>query len=643
MSSLAWYWHRLRAMTPAEWAGHFRRKSNQLSDSVFSAGRFTKAREIPQGSTFPKLPPPDQAPEVLRTALRDDAKDILAGRWIAFGQIELQVDDPPRWHKDYLTGTDLYTRQPAIKLNHRLQGKADNKLIWETSRWYSLVRLAQAAYVLRDPRAAATCQRWLEDWVAENQPYCGWNWTSALESGLRLVQFVWMDALLVGTLDGSSQAAWARLRAAVLAPHVWYTWRDRSFGSSANNHLIGELAGLILALVRWPGLARWAVPLETLQQQWESEVLKQFAADGGNREQALGYHGFSWEFCWQAQMALQAAGRNVSNQVRDRLRVAGSFYSALRIETDSWDYGDSDGAYVTPFFAVWRNAAQEWQAWLKDSAGSPSVQYWIGEGPKELPIPFLVDGAKGWRVYLESGMAVCRVDDWFLRWDLSPLGYLATASHGHCDALHLSIWLKGQPLIIDPGTGAYYSDRNLRDYLASWDAHNGPHPTVPGAPQRMGAFLWSAHHDRPHWEKRSDFSMAGELCLPKGMMRRTITRLEKEDGWQIDDGFYCADPGAFEETEVLWQLAPQVRLRAASDSSFRIETDQASAILRTDSGWSDVQHWCPAPGQEQTPSGQMQGLCSSAFRITQVAPFIRLRGRVEGSSVLRTTIIAERA
>jgi len=29
-----------------------------------------------------------------------------------------------------------------------------------------------------------------------NPPYRGWNWTSALESGMRLVQFTWIDALL---------------------------------------------------------------------------------------------------------------------------------------------------------------------------------------------------------------------------------------------------------------------------------------------------------------------------------------------------------------------------------------------------------------------------------------------------------------
>src|SRR5207249_10139177 len=96
-------------------------------------------------------------------------------------------------------GKDLATSESAFKLNHRdLPGGADIKLIWELSRWYHLVRLAQAAYVLGDELAGKTCVRWLEDWVAHNPSYRGWNWTSALESGMRLIQFTWIDALLNG-------------------------------------------------------------------------------------------------------------------------------------------------------------------------------------------------------------------------------------------------------------------------------------------------------------------------------------------------------------------------------------------------------------------------------------------------------------
>src|SRR4026209_976627 len=76
-----WYWHRLRAMGPAEIAAHARKKIFQ----------YLYARGMPDGPSpeldstvdFPKLPRPEDAPAILREALTRDAKDILAGRWKA--------------------------------------------------------------------------------------------------------------------------------------------------------------------------------------------------------------------------------------------------------------------------------------------------------------------------------------------------------------------------------------------------------------------------------------------------------------------------------------------------------------------------------------------------------------------------------
>ena len=571
---------------------------------------------------------------MLREALRRDADEILAGRWLAFGHLGLKVDDPPKWHCDYLVGRDLETQESAFTLDHRaLPGGADIKLIWELSRWTHLTRLAMAAYVLGDQRAAEKCLAWLEDWVKHNPPYRGWNWTSALESGLRLIQFTWIDALLGGNAECGMQNAeledqLTRLRRAILPPHVWFTWRHRSFGSSANNHLLGELAGLITATVRWPELNRLCTSLDNLQGRWAGEVMKQFAADGGDREQALNYHLFSWELCWQTFRALHGVQRQAGG-VEERLAAAARFFWEAQARTDHWDYGDSDNAAVVPFYARAEQAVAEWHRWFEAPAKSQALGYWMGNSPSWLPLlrngpPVKAEERGEWWLFRQSGLAVCESGFWWLRWDLSPLGYLATAAHGHLDALHLAIWRKGVALVVDPGTGAYYGNLALRTWLASRTAHNAPCPEGVDAPQRLGPFLWSRHHLAPQ------FGTAGRAAegvsrLLSGVIERRIERLEMEDGWSIIDSYAPRFPEHGRAFTVRWQFAPDTVVKQLGERRFIIKRQGIEMEVQVSADWSDVD--LVEMDSLTAQPDNFEGIVSPAFRKTLRAPFLKLTAR----------------
>ncbi len=638
-------------MSPAELALHGRRKVRQIND----ARRSWQSQPLPPAGAglFPRVPAREAAPQALLEALSRDVGDILAGRWKAFGHLDLVVDDPPQWHRDHLVGRDLATDVSAFRLDYRaLPGGADVKLIWELSRWNQLVRLAMASYLLRDARAGWKCIEWLEDWVRCNPPYKGWNWTSALEVGLRLTQFAWMDALMTGSEGwdraGSRPGAgerWASLRAALLPPHVSYAWRHRSFGSSANNHLLGELAGCVIAVARWPTLARLAAPLAHLQRLWEQQVLAQFAADGGNREQALNYHLFSFELCWQTLGALQAARSDVAPPVRERLLAAAQFFQRVQAVAEPWEYGDSDDAFVTPLFAV--DAVRDWDEWLTRPQIRGAVQYWLGEAPATVAHsaptqPPNTTALGDWWLYPDTGIALREAGPWRLRWDLSPLGYLATAAHGHLDALHLSLWLEGQALVVDPGTGAYYGDLRLREWLASRAAHNAPCPQGEEQPRRLGPFLWAEHHRRPTLVADGREAMAS-LDLPKTELRRRIVDLEDGAGWQVDDDCLGIDhrPAAF---TVRWQFAPGWQVRQLSERVFALSLNRVTAAVEVSSDWKLVELVSPVSAVHLRPAAEvagqlLDGLVSPSFRVICRAPCLKLTApAMRGpASVLRTT------
>jgi hypothetical protein len=626
MADPAWFWHRLKAMSPAELYLRARKRGVEYADARRSWAQ-TICNLTP--TEFPRLPAPAEAPVSLQRALGASTARILAGSWEVFEGLPLRVNDPPNWHCDYLVGRDLRTRTSGFRLDHRsLPGGADVKLIWELSRWHELVRLAMAAYVLGDRSAADKCLAWLEDWVAVNLPYMGWNWTSALEVGLRLIQFAWIDSLLEGCCflwrEGRHRSERLNhLREQMLPPHLWYTWRHRSFGSSANNHLLGELAGCIVALTRWPGLAQLGISLPQAQSRWEAEVVAQFHPDGGNREQALNYHLFGFELCWQALKALEVVGRPPADAVRERLALAAAFYREVQVPSDPWDYGDSDGAFVTSFFA--ERPVPEWHRWFADPTTSPAITYWLGTPPSGRSGSTSVSGPSAtWRIFSDTGVATRHTGDWTLRWDVSPLGYQSTAAHGHLDALHLSLWLRGIAVVVDPGTGAYFADDSLRAWLASRAAHNSPCPAGPQRPARRGPFLWDRHHHPvPSLEVNREGVGIAILNLWGTRLRRKIAVAGEGEALHVYDQCQRED-GHRHPFVVRWQFAPDSRVVARAERTFRVDRSGAAFFIQVDHGWSAATIG--------------QGVVSPGFRQVVAAPYLELTaGPGPGSADLQTT------
>ena len=71
---------------------------------------------------------------------------------------------------------------------------------------------------------------------------------------------------------------------------------------------------------------------------------------------------------------------------------------------------------------------------------------------------------------------------------------------------------RGAPVIVDPGTGAYYAEKVVRTYLADWAAHNSPQLKSPplNYPRRFGTFLWGEHHKLPMFRLESPLTVCAE-------------------------------------------------------------------------------------------------------------------------------------
>ncbi|MDZ4288390.1 MAG: heparinase II/III family protein [Prosthecobacter sp.] len=539
-------------MSPTEWrhrfADKFRHATQQRHLRRIAVAQWDSTR-----AAAPRLPDPAAAPQALRDQLAEDARGLQQGHWQLFGWKTVDVGAPPCWHRDATCGVVIDPAVPSHRLNHRrLPDGADSRAIWEFNRWAEMTRLAMHGWLNGDLAAVRTAQRWLEDWCDRNPTGRGINWTSPLEAALRLLNFCWFDAL-VGAAAAQPDAAHQAIRESqaalvnrIVPAHAAWVWRYRSFGSSANNHLLGELAALVVAAARWPGLAKIACSAEAAWESLGAEVLRQFAADGGSREHALHYHLFAWDMAWQAARAIGCR----AGEVHDRLTQAACFFHDLAPSAEPWDFGDSDDAQVLPFPLHRSEAAGEWKSWMLGEPGA--LKFWLGVPPVR-GSRTAAEIASPWRRYPEAGMAVCEIADWKVRVDASPLGFGPLAAHGHSDATHVSIWDGDAALLIDPGTGGYFAAPELRARLASWAAHNGPQP-VQGfqTPQRIGAFLQVRHHATPSLAIQDDTAMV-EFHHERHAFRRSV----RTDAQEIE----ITD---FEEAglpfKILWQFAPACKV-----------------------------------------------------------------------------------
>src|SRR3989449_4596897 len=145
------------------------------------------------------VPPPDLTQEsrrwILATAMVDPApylaaaERIAAGRFDVFALQDAALGSPPRWNRDPKTGVEAPLSFGQLLDYRDPRRVGDIKYLWELNRHLHIVTLAQAYALSGDARYFRVIRRHLESWF-DDCPYgMGPNWSSALELGIRLINW----------------------------------------------------------------------------------------------------------------------------------------------------------------------------------------------------------------------------------------------------------------------------------------------------------------------------------------------------------------------------------------------------------------------------------------------------------------------
>lgn len=351
-------------------------------------------------------------------------------------------------------GRDFFSR---IK---RRQDDPDIRAVWESARLQHVAVLL--LYASRNPESSLsdTCnemaRKLVIDWIEKNPFLFGPHYISVMECGLRMPVFFFALACL--EMDGTETG---KLLTAMYH-NAWWIEKRLSLYSSLGNHTVCECAGLVFAgavFRKSEDGQRWLDKgIKLLRQELDHQIL----SDGGPVEQSINYHRFVLDLYWLVIYFLESNRLSDCAAWKSRLLMAEGFLAVFE-----------DGAVNLPS--------------IGDSDDGHAVAPMVT--PKRV-VP--VGNDEGCITFSDAGYTVIRSQSGILfTFDHGPLGMIPLYSHGHADALSITLSVNGEPLLIDPGTYRYNGVPEYRKYFKGTRAHNTV--TIDGLDQaeQVTGFIWS--------------------------------------------------------------------------------------------------------------------------------------------------------
>src|SRR4051812_3102465 len=348
---LRWRLNRLKCMSAAEVGHRLMRAVAAQADRTGLLGWRHRQDDLPFGvrASVPlwvRVPEnTDPGPYVAA------AERAAAGRLDIFALLDVDLGTPPRWNRDPRSGIEAPLGFGML-LDYRDPGRVgDARYLWEPNRHQHFVTLAQAWALTRNPKYFDALAAQLESWIDACPWRMGPNWSSALEAAMRLINWSLAWQLLGGAhsvlFEGEHGQRVRRRWLQSVRQHGQFVREHFSLYSSANNHLIGEAAGLFIGALTWPYWRGTGERRARAQAILEREVLLQNAADGCNREQAVSYQQFELDLLLLALLAGRAHRTPFSSSYEARIESMMEYLASVMDAGGNLpNFGDSDDGIV---------------------------------------------------------------------------------------------------------------------------------------------------------------------------------------------------------------------------------------------------------------------------------------------------------
>lgn len=360
--------------------------------------------------------------------------------------------------------------------------EVDVNYVWNINRHYYLTYLGFAYFITKNEKYATEFEKQISNWVKQNPPLMGINWTSGLEIAIRLISWIFALYFFKDSKKIDNNYFFKKILVSMLQ-HAYYL---RYFYSRRKrNHTVGELFGLYLfshIFESFKPINRWK---RKSFINFNKQIWLQTRSDGTNIEQSIHYHKFVLEFF---SLFFILNSKKLKKKEREMIENMYDFLASVIKPNNKLPlFGDSDNANILLF----TNYEENFYLHLLNLG---SILFQRGDlkffSNQISPISYMLLGHKSKNVFdniqvkepnknlfyfKDAGSFIIR-NKWkdkqnYLFIDSGRLG-AQNAAHSHSSITNLLFSYQNIEILIDSGTYSYNKSWNERNYFRSSKAHN---------------------------------------------------------------------------------------------------------------------------------------------------------------------------
>jgi hypothetical protein len=612
--NIIWYYRRLKSMPPGEVVWRVGRLGGQISARLLRKQRELRYKKNSVNSritpdVFEKInfygltdTKPEDVPSSWYNNTVSAAEKLLQHRCSCLALGEIDLGEKINWNHEYKRNIDT----PLLfgpRMDYRdTESYGDFKYFWELPRLQHLITLAKAYYLTGSEKYAKETANQIKTFIEQSPYLLGVNWIMPMEASIRLVSVCWVTLFLKDYLKQNAQVC--DLIGQLVQNHVDYVTRNYAAYSSANNHLIGEAAGVFVAAICFGNLKGMRNHRDKAYRILCEEIIRQNYEDGVNKEQAVHYQIFAFNFLLLAGLLGRANGIEFPDQYWKMLERNAGFFAAIADDNCLLpEIGDSDDGRAVLLSETDSNPVRSIlatssvlfnRADFKARAGYfDETSFWLlgRDGHKKFDDiknrPAIADQPAKFEqggYYVLTGGNSAKVKIVF---DCGPLGFGTIAAHGHADSLSFTLSAYNRPFFIDPGTYTYIATNPFRNYFRSTEAHNTVAIDSQNQSEIAGPFLWTnkANSFVQEWEDNDKHTKIigwhdGYCRLSDPVIHRRSIDFDKGNAVVVIKDYI--ESKALHTVEQYFHLSPECIVKQLDTNSYRINNGDETIDLLID-------------------------------------------------------------